>query len=300
MMKKKVKIGDVICFISVAVAAIIFSYYFIMYRAADGQVVETLANEADYPVYSGKNVYEYWKTTLDEDNQILYDEIKESFLQFKSSFSTQVDEMTKDDFQDAYTAVLLDHPEIFWMKSYNVVPSFDEKSVNTNKNIELVYEYNEDEAKKIKEQIEPRYTEIIEGAKQQENDFKRIKYVHDKLIQMSTYTEYTEEEMSEYQSIISIFRDGKTVCAGYSYGFKYIMDELGIDSLVTRDVSNEDVSKNHIWNMVKLYDKWYNIDITYDGSLTKDNVIAYNYFLKINEDFYTNHKMQPNIPQNEE
>lgn len=273
--------------------------YFALYRHADGKVVEALPSESDYPVYSGKNVYEHWKTTLDSDEQILYEEIKESFLQFKSDFSTQLKSITNEQMSETYSAVLLDHPEIFWMRSYNAVPDLME-NINTRKNIQLVYAYDVDEAKDIKNKLELNYSKIIEGAKEQPNDFKKIKYVHDKIIEMSTYTKYTEEELHEYQSIVSIFEEGKTVCAGHAYGFKFIMDQLGIESIVSRDISNEDQSKNHIWNMVNLYGKWYNIDITYDSQMSEGNVIAYNYFLKSNEDFYTNHRMQKNIPKNEE
>lgn len=39
---------------------------------------------------------------------------------------------------------------------------------------------------------------IVEEAKNQDNDFKKIKYVHDKLIEISQYHDYTEEEISQY------------------------------------------------------------------------------------------------------
>jgi len=78
------------------------------------------------------------------------------------------------------------------------------------------------------------------------------------------------------------------------------MDELGIDSIVSRDVSHANKSNNHSWNMVKLSGTWYNLDITWDGEKSKDDVIAYNYFLEKNDSFYRTHKMQEGIPMNEE
>lgn len=299
-MKKggKKALSDAIFYVGFTLIVIIIVLFFIFCRKADDVRVESLPSE-EYSVYDGKDVYEYWKTTLNENEQILYDEIKESFLQFKEEFSTQLDEITSEEMEETYTAVKLDHPEIFWMKTYNVVLNLKE-DVNTHKKIKLIYEYNEEESKKIKAEMEPNYQKIIDGAKTQKNDFNKVKYVHDELIKNSTYTKYSDEELHDYQSIISIFKSGNTVCAGYTYGFKFIMDELGIESIATRDVSNDDESKNHIWNMVNLYGKWYNLDVTYDGELSKGSSIAYNYFLKSNEEFYTTHKMQKNIPQNEE
>lgn len=297
--KKKEKLQELISLLLLFGVIAASIYVFVFYRAADGKIVEAFSNEADYEVYSGRNAYEYWKTTLDENQQILYDEIKESYLQFNDTFSSQAKKMSINDSRLVYSAVMLDHPEIFWMDSYQPVTTFDDK-LNTNKKIELYYAYDKEEVKEIKAKIEPKYQEIIDEAQKLDNNFKKIKFVHDKLIEMSTYTDYSKDELHEFQSIVSIFDTGDTVCAGYSYGFKFIMDELGIDSIVSRDISNEDKSKNHIWNMVNLYGKWYNLDITWDEHYTENGVIAYNYFLKENEEFYKDHKMQPEIPQNKE
>lgn len=76
------------------------------------------------------------------------------------------------------------------------------------------------------------------------------------------------------------------------------MDQLGIESIVVKDGNNEDKKQNHVWNMVKLNEKWYNLDVSNDSQLTKNDTIAYNYFLKENSEFYKDHKMQEGIPQN--
>lgn len=84
-------------------------------------IPEPYENINDYPVYDGRNVYEYWKETLNEEQQILYEEIKESYLQFKNDFSTQLNEISTKEFQEVYSTVLLDHAEIFWLDSYDNV-----------------------------------------------------------------------------------------------------------------------------------------------------------------------------------
>ena len=286
----------IVCIISFGVGI----YMFVFYNAADKtEIVMAYENIDDYPVYDGRNVYEYWKGTLNEEQQILYEEIKESYLQFKNDFSTQLNEISTKEFQEVYSAILLDHVEIFWLDSYLAPKKITNyNTINTNKKIQLYYSYSLDEAKEVKSRIETKYNEIIEEAKKQENDFKKIKYVHDKLIEISQYHDYTDEEIDSYQSIVSIFDSGNTVCAGYAYGFKFIMDQLGIKSITTRDIGNKDESKNHIWNMVELYGKWYNLDITWDNKIKTEGSISYNYFLKKNDQFYTDHRMQKGIPTN--
>ncbi len=281
----------------ISIAAL--TYFFVFYRLADSKKVEPI-EESQYSVFTGRNVYEYWRGTLPENQQQLYDELKEAYLQFLPTFSTQVEgKITVEQMSNVYTALYQDHPEIFWMDSYQAVSTLTD-NINKHKKIELYYAYTEAESKEIKSRLEKNYLKIIEEAREQETDFKKIKLVHDRLIQTTTYTKYGKDEVHEYQSIVEIFDSGNTVCAGYSFAFKFIMDELGIDSIVSRDVSHANKSNNHSWNMVKLSGTWYNIDITWDGEKSKDGVIAYNYFLEDNDSFYRTHKMQEGIPTNEE
>ncbi len=109
--------------------------FFEFWNPANGIVVEAFANETDYPVYSGRNVYEWWKSTLTENQQILYDEMKESYLQFRDSFSTQLNELTTDEIEEVCNAIMTDHPEIFWSNKYkySIITRF-KKNYDKSKN----------------------------------------------------------------------------------------------------------------------------------------------------------------------
>ena len=271
-------------------------YYVFFYRAADGIKIKPYENIEEYTVYNGRESFEYWKTTLNTNQQILYEEMKEAYLQFLDSFSTDSKSMTEDEFQEVYVAVLLDHPEIFWMNSYQVIVKPFSDKLNTNKKIKLFYHYSEQEARQIKDKIEPEINKLIEEASQLNTDYEKILFVHDTII---TNTEYIDSDnRKSYQTLVSIFDEHKAVCAGYTYGFKLVMDRLGIKTISVRDVQNKDSEMNHIWNMVYLYEKWYNIDLTWDDVKYGDSEIIYNNFLKDNETFYKTHRIQKNIPQN--
>ncbi len=168
------------------------------------------------------------------------------------------------------------------------------------KKIQLKYFYSEEEAKEIKSRIEPFYLEIINEAKKKKNTLKKVQYVHDKLIELTTLeTEALYDNNRRIdQSIVTIFDEQKSVCAGYAYGFKFIMDKLDIDTVVVKELIIEGAEYNHVWNMVNVYGKWYNVDVTYDKANSSDGNISNKYFLTNNKDFYTNHSIQENIPQN--
>lgn len=290
---KKNKIFQALVFIVVGVLCF---YTAFMHNRADTEPVSAFVDEAMYEVYTGRNVYEYHRTTLSDKEQIVYDEIKESYLQFKTELSTQVDKLSRAELKNAFTAVVLDHPEIFWIDSYaSTIDIFN--NINTNKLIELRYTYSKAEAKEVKAKIELQYSWIIQEASLYETDYEKVKFVHDKLIQIGAYDYdgYPEEERGRYQSMVSIFDTGDTVCAGFSYGFKFIMDNLGIEAIAIENIYEDEPEKSHIWNMVKIDDAWFNLDITWDYDLF-DQEISYKYFLLDNETFYKNHVKQPNMP----
>ena len=249
-------------------------------------------------MYSGRQDYEYYRSTLNESEKILYDELKEAYLQFRSTFSTTLDEIKSKELKNAFSAVILDHPEIFWIDSYSSIGDIFTGTINTNMVIRLRYTFTKEEALKIKEEIEPKYKEIIREAEKYRSDEKKVKYVHDKLIEISTYTGYTHSQKDKFQSFVSIFETGDTVCAGYSYGFKFIMDNLGIPSISVENIDSTDSSQSHIWNKVLLNGKWYNLDITWDAQLSNDNEVSYKYYLLDNNEFYKVHQ-KPNIIINE-
>lgn len=242
-------------------------------------------------------MYEYHRELLVDKEKVLYDEILESYLQFRTEFATATKHIKVEELSETFKAVLLDHPEIFWAKAYSVRVFFG--YVNTNKAIRLSYFFSESEAKKINSEIEEKLNNIVENATIYNTDEMKVRYVHDELIKIGTYKHYDPSQEGEYQSYVSIMTTGNTVCAGFAYSFKAIMDKLGIDSINIIDINNEDASKSHIWNIVKLDGEWLNIDITYDDELTKnDKEISSKYYLVKNDIFYKNHRIQSDVPTN--
>lgn len=261
--------------------------------------IKPLTNESEYAVYSGRNTYEYYRSILSKKQQAVYDDMKEAYLQFKPNFCIKTIFITRNELKEVYRAIELDHSEMFWMGIYND-NKISDGYVNTFFDVDLMYEYTNEEAVAIKKRIEPKYQKIIDGAKRQNNDLEKIKYVHDELVKIAVYDD-EKANTPEYQSISSIFDEGKSLCTGYAYSFKFLMDQLGIQAINSRNITEKRDSKdNHVWNVVKLYGQWLNVDITGDVGYYKNGKMAYNYFLKKNEDFYidSQHLMQPDMPKN--
>lgn len=102
------------------------------------------------------------------------------------------------------------------------------------------------------------------------------KKAHDLICHKVIYEEGTFD-----QSCYSVFCGDRTVCAGYAQAFALIMNSIGIETLsVTSAQSFE--SEGHEWNQIKLFDTWYNIDLTWDDGEDGKSV-QYLYFNRSDE-----------------
>lgn len=115
---------------------------------------------------------------------------------------------------------------------------------------------------------------------QKKSDYEKIKAIHDYIIVNSSY-DVKMEKTSAYENLI----DKKSICQGYALLTYKMMKEAGIDCRV---ITGKGKDVNHAWNIVKLDNKWYNIDCTWDDPLCDDQKsrLEYTYFLKSNADFH--------------
>lgn len=82
-----------------------------------------------------------------------------------------------------------------------------------------------------------------------------------------------------------MFHNRSAVCQGYTLAFKILMDRQGIDCVY---VSSEEM--NHGWNMVKVGDSWYHLDVGW-GDPTTDipGLVSRRYLLKSDEEYLPKH-----------
>ena len=114
-----------------------------------------------------------------------------------------------------------------------------------------------------------------------ETDFDTVLNVHDYLLENFEYDPLKEKGN---HTDIEGFRDGVMVCTGYSLAAYAILNEAGIPTRVITGYGGpgNGIDNNHMWNMVELDGRWYNMDATWDdGGRTKQ----YTYFLKSDADF---------------
>jgi hypothetical protein len=111
------------------------------------------------------------------------------------------------------------------------------------------------------------------------SDYDKIKKIHDFIIENASYDTDTMN-YSAYDNLIN----KKSTCQGYMSVAYKMFTKAGIPCRIITGIGNND---SHGWNIVKLQEKWYNIDCTWDDPLTLsgEEMVVYDYFLKSDADF---------------
>ncbi len=216
-----------------------------------------------YPYYS----------MLDEKTQSLYRQIYANACDVVSSFAPCV-EVKTDQVQNAFEAVFADHPELFYVQT-----AYTEKYTKDGKvvEIDMAYYTIANDLETARQQFEAAAQSIEESARQYPDDYSREKFVHDALIEKVVYDTAASLDQSAYGALVN----GRCVCAGYSRGFQYVMQKLGIPTYYVTGSSGED----HAWNIVGLGDGFYNVDVTWDDA----EPASYDYFNKTDGDYAGTH-----------
>ena len=125
------------------------------------------------------------------------------------------------------------------------------------------------------------------------DDYTTVKNIHDHLVLNSAYPNLREVgDSNEIHSLDNALNKGSIVCDGYAKAFYFLCRVNGIDCIfVTGTATNSSgYTEPHAWNMVKLNDKWYTLDVTWDDPYPDEKGrVLYNYFLLADEDMNKNH-----------
>ncbi|MGN1329527.1 MAG: transglutaminase domain-containing protein [Eubacterium sp.] len=158
---------------------------------------------------------------------------------------------------------------------------------------EFIYDLKYNSTEEQEEYVDAEVAEEVSliNASGDITDFAKIKMVHDYICDKVKYdfdnVGVTEGDC-EFRSAYGALMNGKAVCQGYALLFHKICKELGFS---TRIVTSE----THAWNIIKLGDKYYNVDCTWDDSYNDNsnatdnnywnNIVTYRFFMRGTGDF---------------
>ncbi len=215
----------------------------------------------------GEEEYEEEEYEEEELLFLLEDEVKEALLAGK----TQVDIRDLHIDRNKYRIQYLQFFSPYFSNGIELTSLFSgDYYVEINLENSMSLEETEDWFDKIEKKVE----EILAQVTDEMSDEKKARVIHDYFITQYEYEQRNPVPEDSFRSG-GIFMNEIGVCMGYSYGYKYIMNLLGIECHVT---SSEEMG--HGWNIVKIGDSYYHVDCTWDDPVNdKFGKVRYGYFL---------------------
>lgn len=200
------------------------------------------------------NTEEYYYEHLQEELHEVYREIYVHLMKNEDSGSV-LSKVRTSEFWQAYYAVLADHPEIFWIGTSAQI----EESSLTGEVVAYSFETMvEKEARpQLRSELEAAAQSCIEQIPADASEYEKIKFVYEYLINTVDY----DAGGTDTQNIQSALLYQKSVCAGYSKAFQYLLHRMGLFcTYITGTIAD---GGEHGWNLVRIEDAYYYVDVTW-------------------------------------
>ncbi len=238
------------------------------YTVNDPVVID---GDPDSVLNNYKNKYYYSK--LNARQKKAYAQLFKAASQHaaRAEFEKNGIEISTDELGTAYWAFDYDNPQFFWLSNtFSCSYYWDGTAVFA----EMVYGRTEKESAEIKTSFDAAAEKIISKAMEKDDEFERVRVLHDELINMTKYTGTGGAYISEADGPLVY---GKALCEGYSKAFMYLCQSVGVPCICICGLANGD----HMWNMVYIDGDWYHVDVTFDDPInisTGEDMLRDTYF----------------------
>ena len=131
---------------------------------------------------------------------------------------------------------------------------------------------------------------ISENVNDSMSNYDKIKVFHDHIV---NNTEYDKDSTEKVFTAYNLLTTKKAICGGYSDIMAIYLDTLGIQNYKI-------TSENHVWNLVKLDNVWYHLDMTWDDPVASDGnqYLLHNFFLISTDKLLELDKVEHNFDKN--
>lgn len=266
-------------FCIIAMCSVLLPFYSFANTKFDEGKADLLQEDVFVSYYSPSTL------SLNEDTlNSLKKTIYNSLVSYSSKIYVSTYRIAIDEFQIIYANVINDNPDLFFVSS-SYTYSYN-SSTNYLTSVTPEYAMSKTEFDNAKIIFENGVQNALSQVDDSMSDVQKALVIHDYLANIATYPDLGNNNVNDRESFHSaygIFLDGYTVCAGYTLSYSYIMNKLNIPCKYV--ISNE---MTHAWNVIKIGDNWYNIDLTFDeiqfvSGTNNRGTILHNCFMKSDE-----------------
>ncbi len=239
---------------------------------------------------------DYYYLLLTDKQKEIYSSIAKSVSKLDktasvSGYEKDDETVAAKDVSYAMEAFFTDHPEVFYLNpKYTMV--FSSKIVSYSLDINLEYSVaNMAELEtnlNTLDNLIKEYTANLDS----KNDFEKELYLHDIIGRNSVYYKFDKMENipDVYHTSYGALIEKEAVCDGFTKALQLVLDRVGIQSILVSGMLEEQA---HAWNMVKIANSWYHVDLTSNKLIkeTKDgeSIVVHTYFNATDEMILKSH-----------
>ena len=199
---------------------------------------------------------EFWRSTLKNEKE------KQSYEAVLSAYQKGEKEITiplsnHERFAEIYNYVIFDHPELFYYgSSYSWAPL----PLGRGLGVRLEYSFPFAMASQLKAAAKIKLHNTFKKYVDAPGNFEKALAVHEFFVKN---VKYNLESKDPFNALGPLMR-GEGVCQGISLAAKWILDYLGVYSIVVPGIGDDGKTKEpHAWNIVYFKGVPYHIDYTY-------------------------------------
>ncbi len=187
------------------------------------------------------------------------DKISQAVLNYETSVDISEFSIDANDFLYIFEEVLYSNPKFFYL---NKAASYSYNQA-TNKVVEVMLDYfiDREETQAIQSEIDKVANEFLSVANTLNSDLDKALYANEFIVLNTIYDvgAYNNTAVDNSYTMVGALLDGLAVCQGYMLAYNYLLNLVGIET----DYASSN-TLNHTWNMVKIDNKWYYVDVTWN------------------------------------
>ncbi len=255
-------------------------------EAADEEEEETI-EDPEIAVDGETSVVRYYYEQLSSE------EDQEAYQTIAQGLENEEEEITlshsdPDRLSELFVMVLKDYPEFFWCSGSAVTTSYT--GFRSYQTLTPGYTYDTDQRSRMQQQIDTAAEECLSGISEDAGTYETILHVYRWIVDTVEYDLKAQDNQNIYSALVG----KKSVCAGYSRAFQYLLGKTGVFcTYVTGEALG---NERHAWNLVRIGEDYYYVDVTWGDPVFQteeegeegDNII-YDYMCCDDEQLFMTH-----------
>ena len=194
-----------------------------------------------------------------------------------------IDGFFETDIPKLMSAINFDNPHLFFVDFH-----YELQSDLFSQTIKLKYIYNQADTVVLTKKVKKVCNKILSKVTGK-TEFEKELSLHDVLARNVLYDDVAKDNLLKFHArsntILGVLFYKTAVCEGISKTLKFLLNALDIKCVVIKGKATDELSGGivspeifHAWNMVKIDEKPYYVDLTWDINLSEKNIIRHDYF----------------------